>query len=304
MKKSNTVPGKLLIGAHLSAAGGADIAFDRAEKLGCTAMQIFLSNARQWKPPVINQDTQTLFLRKQKNTGIMPIAHASYLINCASQNPEVRKNSLRLLAAEFETCGMLGISRYVLHPGNQGGQEKTLAIRAAAGIIDEAIEMSKNTNTTLLLETTASPQKSIGGTFEDLKAVMDTCTQKTRLAVCLDTCHVFQAGWDIRSEDGCHAMFAEFDRILGLPLLQCIHLNDAKAPFGRGLDRHEHIGEGEIGLKAFSFIMRDARFRNVPKCIETPKSKDDTNDLLNLSILIALLQRKRVPRGQFKPRDT
>ncbi len=281
----------ILIGAHLSISGGVENAIDRALNLNCRVLQIFTKNARQWSVPPLKEENIRLFLDKQAKAGLIIASHGSYLINLASKDPVKREKSIAGFTEELKRTMHLKISNLVFHPGTANEAEnETEAIRLIAFALDEALEKSGNENTKLLIETTAGQRNSIGHAFPHLRDIIGMSKYPGRFAVCFDTCHVFASGHDIRTREGYENTIEEFDKIIGLKLLSFFHLNDSKGGLGSGLDRHEHIGKGNIGLDSFRFIMNDKRFEKTGKCLETPKGDDDVFDKMNLKVLQSLAE--------------
>lgn len=281
----------LLLGAHFSIAGGLHQALVTAKRYGCTALQLFTKNSNTWKERIVTDEEVSQFHQAREDAGITAIAsHTSYLINLAS--PEGRKLhiSKEALIHELNRSASLAIPYVVLHPGAhmEIGEEKG-CIRVAE-TINEIFDRVPPSGTRLLLETTAGQGTNVGYTFEQLALIIEHTTDKDRVGICFDTCHTFAAGYDIRTPEAYEKTIANFHRILGLNQLCLIHLNDSKKGLGSRIDRHEHIGKGEIGSAAFKEIMNDERLENVPKILETPKGKGETDyDKINLEVLRNML---------------
>ena len=218
----------------------------------------------------------------------MVFAHANYLINLAAVNPQFHMNSLRALSEELTRAEQLGLPFLVLHPGAHLGAGEDAGLEKIIRAIDDVFARLPKVKTRIALETTAGQGTSLGHSFQHLADIIAQVRAPERLCVCLDTAHVFAAGYDLTSEQGTRRMFGEFDRIIGLSNLFALHLNDSKTARGSRVDRHEHIGKGQIGLEAFRFIMRDRRFRKIPKVLETPKGKDLLEDVENMRMLRGL----------------
>jgi deoxyribonuclease-4 len=280
----------LLLGAHLSIAGGLHKALLAAAALNCRALQIFTKNAATWQERVLTDTEIRAFQSARKNTGISAIAaHAAYLINPAASRKEVRGKSEKALAGEFFRCGQLELPWLILHPGSHTGDGPTTGIRRVTVAINRVLDSQPDNPTRLLLETTAGQGHTLGRSFEELAEMMEGVADPNRIGICLDTCHIFAAGYDLSGGEAYNRTMAEFDRVLGISRLHVIHVNDARKPCGSRVDRHAHIGEGMIGLEAFSSLLRDPRLRAVAKIIETPKEKDGENaDPENLARLRAL----------------
>lgn len=279
---------ELLIGAHLSVSGGIENAIIKAVELECPVIQIFTKNARQWSPPPLKENNIKIFLEMQKETNILIASHDSYLINLAAKDKEKRNKSINSFTDELFRTKLLNIPFLVFHPGTANETTEIHAVKLIAQAIDQSIEESKNTNTALLIETTAGQKNSIGYKFEHLRDIMDYSKYKKRLAVCFDTCHAFAAGYNIKTIDGYQDTINEFERIINLKLLKFFHFNDAIGDLGSHLDRHEHIGKGKLGLDVFKFIINDERFKNIGKCLETPKGDNYEFDEINLNTLRSL----------------
>lgn len=280
-----------LLGAHFSIAKGLHNALYEAQAYGCNALQIFTKNATTWKERTLSQDEIDRFDQVREHTGITAIAsHTSYLINLATYEKKKHTMSCNALKNELVRSSMLGIPFVVLHPGAHMGKGEKEGIRKIAASINTIFAQTPGIQTRLLLETTAGQGSGLGHTFEQLTAIMDRVENKDLLGVCLDTAHIFAAGYDIRTASAYHETIDAFDAKTGLEHLYLIHLNDSKKDLGSRVDRHEHIGEGLIGLKAFKSIMNDKRLINIPKIIETPKEKEGTDyDTVNLNRLRGLI---------------
>ena len=276
---------KLLIGAHFSIAGGIENAIIKAVELECPVLQIFTKNARQWSPPPLKEENIIKFLKLQQKTQVMIASHDSYLINFAAIDKEKRSKSISSFTEELYRTKILNIPYLVFHPGTANEATEIQAISLIAKAIDQTIEKSNNLNTTILLETTAGQKNSIGYKFEHLRDIIDKSKYKERLGVCFDTCHTYTAGYNIKEKEGYEKTLNEFNKIIGLELLNFFHLNDSKSDFDTHLDRHEHIGKGKLGLDVFRFIINDDRFKNIGKCLETPKGENEEFDKINLNIL-------------------
>lgn len=283
-----------LFGAHMSTSGGLHLAFERIASVQGQSLQIFTHNQRQWAVPEFSAREAMLFGQAWNsagdNAGRMPVAaHASYLVNLASADPKISKQSVTSVAYELQRAQKLEISYVVLHPGAHGGQGVDVGLGRFIENLDEAFLISETDNVQILLENTAGQGTGLGATFEQLAQIVQESRFEARLGVCFDTCHAFGAGYDLRSRDTYEATFAEFDRLIGLNRLRFFHINDSKNPLGSHVDRHWHIGKGEIGLEAFRMLVNDPRFRIHPMVLETPKGKDLVEDKENLAVLRSLL---------------
>lgn len=272
----------MLLGVHTSVSGGLVNAFTEAERLGIDTMQIFTRNQRQWKAKPISEEESTDFSKAFNESKVkIGFSHTSYLINLATGNDEMWVKSVEALQAEVVRCHALGLKYCVLHPGAAGEQDHQTAISNVARGLQQVLNATEYANDVMiLLENTAGQGTSIGGNFENLKDIYDQTASK-RIGYCFDTCHAFVAGFDIRSQAGMEDTLAKMDNILGLNNLKVFHLNDSKGKLGSHLDRHDHIGKGEIGLEPFKVIMQ--KFPEKPKVLETPK--EDDWDAINLETL-------------------
>ena len=281
-----------LLGAHFSIAKGLHNALYTAKSYGCPTLQIFTKNANTWKEKNLSSSEIDLFEQAKTETGIKEIAsHTSYLINLASPEKKKRLLSCSALEQEIIRSSTLGIPYVVLHPGSLMGSHARRGIRRIAENINSIFNATPSKTSRLLFETTAGQGSGIGHTFEQLAAIIDRIEDKDRIGVCIDTCHMFAAGYDIRNNRSYRKTIRLFDSIVGLQYLYLIHLNDSKKGVDSRVDRHEHIGQGAIGLKAFELFMNDKRFRNIPKIIETPKGKGNKDwDQVNLELLRGLIR--------------
>ena len=264
----------LRIGAHMSVAGGVSKAVDRAVVHGCEALQIFAKNASQWRGKPLDPAEVRLFRRRVDQTGIAPVvSHASYLINLATTFPVLREQSIAACIDELDRAHALGLLGVVIHPGTCTAGSDDDALRLIAEAIRVAFAGRPRRRTMVLLEHTAGQGRTLGYRFEQLGAIIAHLDGSTRVGVCLDTCHLVASGYDIVSEAGYHATFAEFDRHVGIDRLKVFHGNDSKKPCGSRVDRHEHIGQGCLGEEPFRRILHDRRFAGLPILIETEKSR-------------------------------
>ncbi len=262
---------KLLIGAHTSAAGGAYNALLEGESIGATTVQLFTANQKQWKGKELTEEAIERFQKAKDETGLEEImSHASYLINLGCPNADTLKKSRQAFREELMRCQNLGISYLNFHPGAalKESVESCLdrIVESLLGIEDLIIDDS----TVLLLETTAGQGSCVGHRFEELAYIIEHTKDVLPIGVCIDTCHIFAAGYDIRTHAKWNQTLEHFDEIVGLDYLYAFHLNDSLKEFGSRRDRHAPLGEGEIGLPAFQFLMQDRRTRELPKYLETP----------------------------------
>jgi deoxyribonuclease IV len=273
----------------MSIGGGVQMSIQRASSIGCTAMQIFVKNNMQWfARPLTPEEIRGFLKHSQRHELLSIFAHANYLINLAATNPQFHANSLRALSEELIRADQLKLPFLVLHPGAHLGEGEEAGLEKIIESIDSVLSGIPRVKTRIALETTAGQGSCLGSKFEQLAYIISRVRQPERLCVCLDTAHIFAAGYNIGSESAIRNTFREFDRVIGRDRLVAIHVNDSKTARGSRVDRHEHIGKGKIGLEAFRFIMRDRRFREIPKVLETPKGKDLAEDVQNLKTLRAL----------------
>lgn len=279
-----------LLGAHMSIAGGTPKAIERAEKVGCSALQIFVKNASRWQGPEISEEERREFLERRERSKLESVvAHDSYLINLASPDDELWNRSILATIDELKRCEMLGLDYLVAHPGAHLGSGEGEGIRRISTALDQIHQETDRFRVMIALETTAGQGTTLGYRFEHLRDIFEGCLMPERLVVCLDTCHIFAAGYDIRDYESYDETMKSFHDVIGLGRLAVIHLNDSKREFGSRVDRHDHIGLGAIGDQAFKFIMTDDRLTSIPKILETPKGDDDSWDKKNLKKLRSML---------------
>jgi len=281
-------------GAHMSVAGGLENAFEAGQRCGCDCLQIFVKNQRQWSAKPLNDEQIRAYKSAEQRTGLCPvIAHASYLLNLASPRADNRRRSSLALIDELTRCEALGVSGLVLHPGAHMGEGIDAGIRHITESIDEVHKATQGFAVRVLLETTAGQGSAIGHEIGHLGQIIDAVKDSQRLAVCLDTCHLFAAGYDLRSEDAYGRMVDELADCVGLERIRCIHTNDSKTLCGSRVDRHEHITKGEIGKKGFANLLNDPRLAHAPRILETPKGTDGRGtdlDKVNLARLRRLIK--------------
>lgn len=285
-----TMNGRVLLGSHVSIAGGLHTAFARGRSVGCTTMQIFTKNTNRWESRPLESAEIAEFKSAEKDSGIVPVVvHAAYLINLCAVRPRILQKSREAYADELRRSEQLGCLGVVVHPGSHMGAGAAAGIARIAESLNIVHEKTKGFRTLTILETTAGQGTSIGHRFEELREILDGVEERARIAVCLDTCHLFAAGYHVNSEEGWDTTLRECDNLLGLSRIAAVHVNDSRKGFGSRLDRHEHIGKGLIGETGFRFVMNDGRFAGVPKILETDKSEDLHEDLENISFLRGLI---------------
>ena len=277
-------------GAHMSISGGIALAFDRLAEVEGEALQIFTANQRQWQPKTPTPAEIEAFKSRRRHTPGIPVAsHDSYLINLASPNPETTGKSIVAFDEELRRCAALGVEYLVIHPGSHLGEGVAAGLKRFTANLDRAISKADiGKQVMVLLETTAGQGTNLGASFEELATIIATSAYPAQLGVCYDTCHTFVAGYDIRTPKAYAQTMAKFDRLLGLERLRFFHLNDASKGLGSRIDRHTHIGQGEITVAGFRNLVNDPRFADHPMILETPKSDDLHEDRENLALLRSL----------------
>lgn len=279
----------MLFGAHESIAGGVDNAIERGRKATCDTIQMFNKSNNQWRAKELGREEVERFFQAIESTGVtVALSHTSYLINIASPDRDLCKKSFESLKEEMQRCEVLKIPHLVMHPGSHIGSGEETGMNRIADNINRLFDELTGNSVTLLLETTAGQGSNLGYTFEQLAYMIDRIDNKDKMGVCLDTCHVFAAGYPLIKPSDYKATMKKFDEVLGLDRLKVIHANDSKKEFGSKRDRHEHIGKGFIGLKGFANFVNDNRLKNVPMIIETPKGEDLAEDIENLKVLRGL----------------
>ncbi|KAB2572118.1 putative dna-(apurinic or apyrimidinic site) lyase 1 protein [Lasiodiplodia theobromae] len=280
---ARTVTSKLFVGAHVSAAGGVQNAVTNSVHIGGNAFALFLKSQRKWANPAITSEAITMFKQQcdhhkyESNKHVVP--HGSYLVNLAHTDEARAKQAYDSFADDLSRCNKLGIQLYNFHPGNAASSTRDEALKQLASQLNRAHKDSSTGTVLTLLETMAVfDGNTIGGTFEELAAVIALIDDKSRVGVCLDTCHVFAAGYDLRTPDAYNETIDKFDKVIGLPYLKAFHINDSKAPLGSGRDLHANIGTGFLGLRAFHNIMNDPRMQGLPMVLETPIDSPDPKD--------------------------
>jgi len=273
----HTIP---LLRAHMSIAGGLEKALLRGDWLGCATIQIFTTSPNRWEERTLEKSEISRFSETRKRTAIDPvISHAGYLINLASPDREIYLKSLNAMVHEIHRCEQLGVDLLVLHPGHHRGAGGEWGIARVVEALNTIHAETTGALVKIALETTAGQGTCLGSSFEEIARIMERVKENSRLAFCLDTCHVFVAGYSLRTREGYHDLFRRIDSTIGKENLMVIHLNDSKREMGTRVDRHENIGAGVIGEGLFRLIMRDASLAGIPKIIETPA------DLENLRLL-------------------
>ncbi len=282
----------MLIGAHMSVAGGVDRSVDRAVETGCRTMQIFTKNANRWTAPPLDPEAVIRFRSALAGSGVGPVvSHDSYLINLASPDPALRAKSRNAFLDEMERAGQLGLLGVVTHPGAHMGDGEEAGLDRIGTEVARVLAETSDSDVMILIENTAGQGSSLGWRFRHLARILELADGNERIGVCLDTCHLHAAGYDLTSEAAYRETLEEFDGLVGLNRLRVLHMNDSKNPPGSRVDRHTDIGAGTLGLEPFRYIMRDRRLAGIPKILETPKGDDpvagDRRNLRTLEMLAA-----------------
>ena len=282
----------LLLGAHMSMIGGVWTAVERAALIGCTTFQMFVKNNNQWRGKPLAEDEIITYKELRSKARIGPvIAHSTYLINLCAIEPRLLKKSREAFQDELNRCAQLNIDGLNVHPGAHRGAGESEGIKRIAESLNISHERTPGIHVKTILETTAGQGTSVGHRFEQLRMIIDLVEEKDRMGVCIDTCHVFAAGYDLGTDKGYERTFNEFRDVIGFQRLAAFHMNDSKRECGSHIDRHEHIGKGMIGTRGFSLLMNDERFRRVPKILETPKGPEMAEDIENMNVLKNLMRK-------------
>ncbi len=285
----------VLLGAHMSIAGGVHTAIERAIRIGCTAVQMFVKNNNQWQGKPLGQADIAAYKELLSKSSIgSVVVHDTYLINLCAKDRTILRKSRSALKDELDRCEALGVPYLNFHPGAHRGQGEDDGIKLSAESLDIVHGQTTGYRVKSVIETTAGQGSAIGYSFDHLRRIIDAVEAKDRVAVCVDTCHIFAAGYDIRTEKGYDKTFREFDEVVGLDRLVAFHVNDSKKELGSRVDRHEHIGKGHIGLNGFRFLMNDERFAAIPKILETYKGPEMLEDIENMRVLKSLIRRGRM----------
>ncbi len=281
----------MLFGAHQSIAGGVYKAIERGEKATCDTIQMFNKSNSQWRAARLKPDeVEKFFMLIEETSVTVATSHTSYLINIGSPDPVLNEKSYKSLKEEMERCQLLKIPNLVMHPGSHVGSGEQASMNKISENINRLFDELSDNHVTLLLETTAGQGTNLGYTFEQLAYMIDCVENKDLIGVCLDTCHIFAAGYPLIDPKDYQKTMKAFDEIIGLDRMRIIHINDTKKEFGSRRDRHEHIGKGFIGLDGFSNIVNDKRLKNTPMILETPKGEDLAEDIENLKVLRGLVK--------------
>lgn len=282
-----------LLGAHTSISGGVSRSVTLAEKLGFTAMQIFTKNNNRWsaKPLEENEIQKFRTLLSESNVDFV-VSHDSYLINLCAKDEVNLEKSREAFIDELERCETLGIKYLNFHPGSHVGQGEDFGINMIAESLNIAHQKTTDFKVSSMLELTAGQGTNLGFRFEQIAKIIELVDERERMTTCIDTAHIFAAGYNIKDESEYEKVIRDFDSVIGLDRLKCFHMNDSKKELGSRVDRHEHIGKGFIGLEGFKNIMNDSRLTHIPKVLETPKGKEQLEDIENLNVLKSLIEEK------------
>jgi deoxyribonuclease IV len=293
-----------LLGAHMSIAGGLERAFDRIAQVKGEALQIFTRNQRQWVEPPLTREAVSRFRARWREAKGMPVAvHGSYLINLASPEPLMEKRSVEAFRAEIRRAEILGIPFLIMHPGAHMGAGIEAGLERLTGNLDTILQSTrKDPEVMVLLEITAGQGTGLGSRLEELAYVIEHSRFPERLSLCVDTAHLFAAGYDFRTPAVYHNTLSRLDEIIGLDRVRFFHMNDSLRELGSRVDRHTHIGKGAIGLEGFSLFLNDLRFKDHPMVLETPKGPDLKDDMKNLRTLRNLTPpaRRKRPEQQVR----
>ncbi|MCU1246329.1 MAG: Endonuclease [Acidobacteria bacterium] len=279
-------PGDLL-GAHISTKGGLHTVFERATAIDASALALFAKNSNQWKGKTMTEEDLAVFHEKRTVRPI--VTHASYLINLATTNAEFHRKSIAAMIDELDRAERLGAMGVVLHPGAHLGAGADAGLDQIARSLDQVHAAIPHHQVVTLLETAAGQGSCLGCTFEELGRILALVDDPARLGICVDTCHIYAAGYDIGTREGYERSMDELEKHVGSANVGAFHINDSKKPLGSRVDRHEHIGEGQLGMDAFAFVLNDPRFTRIPKLLETPKTIETESDRTNLGKLRALI---------------
>lgn len=284
----------MLLGAHFSIDGGIEKAVERAAEYGCNTLQLFTKNSLQWRAKSLKEEEISVFRSMVASKGVEKVvAHAAYIINIGSPDSTIYKNSLSSLLLELTRATELHIPYLDLHPGSHKEGDRNESLDRIAKTINEIYSSHDDITTMLLLENSAGQGTNLCHRFEEIERILSKIEMKNKVGICYDTAHGFAAGYDLRTKETYEKVMEEFDRILGLDLLKAMHLNDSKSPLGSRIDRHQHIGNGYLGLKSFELLLNDKTFKDIPFIIETPKGVDAAGvdlDTLNFSTLRSLVK--------------
>ena len=280
-----------ILGSHMSIAGGYYKAVNAAAEAGCDCVQLFTKNNNQWRAKPITDDDVERFRSAMQEHGFKhSLSHASYLINLASPKDELRKKSIDSMIVELQRADQLGVPYVVFHPGSFTTTDEETGLQTIINSLDEILDATQELDTYPLLENTAGQGSNLGWDFKHLGTIIKGVQKSDRVGVCIDTCHAFAAGYAMDTEENYETTIAQMKKDFGIRKIKAFHLNDSKKPFGSRKDRHEHIGEGEMGLQPFQFLLNDSRFSKIPMYLETEKGdrEGEDFDVMNLRVLRSL----------------
>jgi len=273
------------LGAHISISKGIDNIFERAKKVTANSIQIFTKNNNRWQGrKYTDAELRSYFVKKKQYNPFAIIAHDSYLINLCSPKEEIEQKSIAAFSDELNRCKILKLPYLVMHPGSHLGKGEEWALKKLVENFNQILKTFSG-KCKILIETTAGQGTNLGYKFEHLAFILDNVKYPEQFGICVDTCHIFAAGYDISDEKKYQQTFQLFDKIIGINKIKVFHLNDSKNILASKKDRHEHIGKGKIGIDAFRYLVNDSRFKNIPMVLETPKGKNKEMDIENLKIL-------------------
>jgi len=290
-----------LFGAHMSIASGYHRAVEAAVSYGCETVQLFTKNSNQWRAKELSEEDIRMFRHALRQSRLrLPMAHDSYLINLASPDPKLYRRSVEAFVVEVERAEQLGLKYLVTHPGSHLDSSEGEGLARVADALDEVHRRCPNFRVQVLLENTAGQGTNLGHRFEQLARILAHAADPKRLGVCFDTCHAFAAGYALAPQKEYRATIQEFDKVIGLKRLKAFHVNDSVKPLGSRVDRHAHIGRGELGLEPFRLLVNDQRFQNRPMILETPKEDEYGKDMdrINMKVLWDLCARTRLEKKQ------
>jgi len=289
-------PVSLRLGAHMSISGGLHKALLEGESYGCDIVQLFSKSSQQWAARPITDQELALWKQTRAATKAQPaLVHDSYLINLATPDDLAWAKAKRAFADELQRADRLQVPYLVTHPGAHMGRGTTFGVARVSAALNEILSENPGLQTQVLLETTAGQGSSLGARFEELRDILAGLTGPNRVSICIDTCHIFAAGYDIRTAQSYAQTFAQFAEVLGWQALSAFHVNDSQKPLGSRIDRHAHLGRGQIGLEAFRLLLNDSHVRGLPMSLETPKETPHA-DAINLAILRELDGKKRLSK--------
>ena len=286
-----------ILGAHQSIAGGYYRAAEIARQCGCDCVQLFTKNNNQWRAKELTDDDAVRFQAALREAKVLhPLSHDSYLINLAAPDEALWRRSLEAFIIELQRAERLGIPYVVTHPGSYTSSSEQAGLKRIVQALDETHRQTRGLQVRTLLENTAGQGTNLGWRFEHLAEIIGSVKDPDRLGICIDTCHVFAAGYPLATQKQYKATFRDLDKLVGLKLIKAFHLNDSKRELGSRVDRHEHIGKGQLGLEPFRFMLNDSRFKKIPMYLETPKEANGENrglelDAMNLKTLRGLVER-------------